>query len=217
MSTRRLLTSLGLALAAISCSDAVVPSSSPEAVDLPLASLGEAASEPMAGSDVHILRLASGAEPETYALSFWAVKGKAASVRVKYKDSGLANLNLLQFDVPKEGLYRRPDGSRLSSGDSVEIRLSIDPSTMKVEFQPSGLRFSDRNPATLKFWYNRVDPDLNADGTVNAADDALYPVLAVWYAPDGSSTWTRLVSQVDLTQRWVTTNIYHFSGYVVAW
>ena len=213
MSVRRVLTSLSIAFAAISCSDTNAPTSLPSGASLPLASLSEAAG----GSTVHMLRLAPGAEPESYALSFWAMKGKAASVRVRYKDSGSATLSLLQFDIPKDGLYRAPDGSRLSSGDSVEISLTIDPSTMKVEFQPSGLRFSDRNPATLKFWYDRVDPDLNADGTVDTSDDALYPALAIWYAPDGSSTWTRLVSQVDLTQRWVTTNIYHFSGYVVAW
>lgn len=210
MSTRRLLTSLGLALAAISCSDGIAPTTPPAAANLPLASAA-------GGSTVHMVRLELGAEPESNALSFWAVKGRAASVRVKLKDDGAANSSLLQFDIPRDGLYRAPDGSRLFSGDSVEIHLSIDPSALKVEFQPSGLQFSDRTPATLRFWYDHADPDLNADGTVDASDDALYPALAIWYAPDGGSTWSRLVSRVDLSQRWVTTNIYHFSGYVVAW
>ena len=99
----------------------------------------------------------------------------------------------------------------------MQITLTLDPVTLKVEFQPAGLQFSTRAPASLKFWYLAADPDLNGDGVVDATDDGLYPQLCIWYTPDPTSPWTRLSSHVDPRQKWVATDLYHFSGYAVSW
>jgi len=213
MSVRRSLISLGVALAAISCSEANAPS-------VPSTPLLQTTSTAMAGSVPHILRQSTGAELESYSVSFWAVKGRPATARVKYKDAQSAfagGLTFLEFNVPKAGLDRAPNGQRIRMGDSVQITLTVDPTLLKVDFQPAGLQFSDRDPATLAMSYVGADPDFNADGTVDAADAVVASQLAIWYAPDSASSWAALESKISGNNGTVDTKVYHFSGYSVAW
>jgi hypothetical protein len=154
---------------------------------------------------------------ETYQLSFWAVKGKSANVRVQYQPvSGMSN-NFLQFSIPKTGLLTGANGARLRTGDSLQITLSIDPRTFLVAFQPSGVQFSASTPATLRMWYQNADPDLNGDGVVDSTDDALSLQLGMWTSPDTFDSWTTMSSVLDPSGKSVTASVYHFSGYSVAW
>jgi hypothetical protein len=217
MSTRRYLTSLGLALAAVSCSDANAPTSAQRAPSPAQASL----IEKVGGSGPHILKQGPNAPPlETYQMSFWAARGKAVSLRVKYKDIQTGTFQggnpFLQFDIPRDGLQSGANGKRLANGDSLQITLSIDLTTLKVDFEPSGVQFNSRSPATLQMWFGNADPDLNGDGVVDGTDDTLRQRLSIWYT-DSNDPWTPLASQLNLSGASVSTSVYHFSGYSVAW
>lgn len=222
MSRRNLLYPLaGLLAVVLACSDGIGPAGHHAAPTLQADVLGTEISAPLAGSNLHFLKQSAAAPAlETYQVSFWAVKGKAASVTVKYlavAGQSAGGPTFLQFGIPKNGLVTGAGGARLRTGDSVLVTLSIDPTTFQVDFEPSGVQFSDRTPATLQVSYVNADPDLNADGVVDDADAALVSQLDVWYQATATGPWVRLASLLDPAQKYVVTSLYHFSGYGVSW
>lgn len=173
----------------------------------------------LAPTGLHLLRQAATAPPlETYQVSFWATDGDASTVTVNYQpvDAQAAGQPFLRFDIPKNGLVMRPDGERMKRGDSVLVTLTIDPVTFSVHFQPSGMSFSNGLPARLTFWYENADPDLNADGVVDATDQILEQQIAVW-GHAAATSWVELPSDNDTTLPSVATTLRHFSEYAVSW
>jgi hypothetical protein len=141
---------------------------------------------------------------ETYELSFWAVRGEEKTVEVEYvDDDGKTEGRFLLFHVPALGLSGWPDGSLVAQGDSVEITLSIDPSSFHVEFAPSGLVFDELSPAEIEMWYS---DDLGEDGG-----------LTFWRRQETAEPWYPLWSEHDEGAKRLKTLLFHFSGYAVAW
>jgi hypothetical protein len=168
---------------------------------------------------IHMLRQAPGAPAlETYQVSFWACDGETAAVTVNYLPAAGETVGqpFLRFSVPKNSMAMDPNGRRLRRGDSVLITLTIDPVTFSVDFQPSGVWFSNGSPAQLTFWYQNADPDYNGDGVVDAADKQLAQQIAVW-GRAGGRRWTALPSAVDPNLPRVSTSVMHFSEYAVSW
>jgi len=168
---------------------------------------------------IHMLRQAPGAPAlETYQVSFWACDGEASGVVVNYLPGAGQTVGqpFLRFSVPKNSMATDPNGTRLRRGDSVLITLTIDPVTFAVDFQPSGVWFSNGVPAELTFWYQNADPDLNGDGVVDATDAQLAQQIAVWGRAAGRR-WTALPSNADPTLPSVSTTVQHFSEYAVSW
>jgi hypothetical protein len=200
------IVAISAALAA--CRDAAAPPLQPEvAVSIP------------SPAGIHMLRQAPGAPAlETYQVSFWACDGEAAAVAVNYLPVAGQTVGqpFLRFSVPKNSMAMDANGKRLRRGDSVLITLTIDPVTFSVDFQPSGVWFSNGVPAQLTFWYQNADPDFNADGRVDAMDAQLAQQLAVW-GRAGGRRWTVLPSTVDPTSPSVSTSVQHFSEYAVSW
>ena len=193
------------------CADAVGPAVEPHLVDAP------SVSAPVA--DLHILRQAPTAPAlETYQVSFWARRDRASTVTVNYLPAAGESVGqpFLRFDIPRDGLQAGVDGRRLGRRDAVYITLTIDPQTLAVDFAPSGVSFSGRRPATLAIWYGNADPDFNGDGTVDAVDQALVEVLAIWGRPQRPAPWLKAASQTDAGQ-WIWAALYHFSEYAVSW
>jgi len=151
----------------------------------------------------------------TYQASFWAKRGEERSVTVSYGNDGPTYLT---FTVPRMGLERGLDGHRLSVGDSVLISLQLDPVAFQVEFEPSGLQFSKKNPATLRVWYGFMDPDVNRDGSVDAADQTLMQSGVTYYHFDtGGINWKKISSLTDPVTQTIETAVDGFSGYVISW
>ncbi len=81
--------------------------------------------------------------------SFWAVRGQARTLVLRYSDSGS---EFMRFDVGANSLL---------DGDSVLISVQVDPNRELVfHFSPSGLRFNDAAPAVLTIDYSRANLDL---------------------------------------------------------
>ena len=196
-------------LVAAACRDVAAPPVQPAVVAVSLPS----------PAGIHMLRQAPGAPAlETYQVSFWACDGEAAAVTVNYLPAAGETVGqpFLRFSVPKNSMASDPTGNRLHRGDSVLITLTIDPVTFAVDFQPSGVWFSNGGPPELTFWYQNADPDFNADGRVDAMDAQLAQQLAVWGRAAGRR-WTMLPSTVDPTLPSVSTSVQHFSEYAVSW
>ena len=152
-------------------------------------------------------------------MSFWARKNRASTVSVNYLPGAGQSVGdaFLRFDLPGDGLlaYR---GTRFHWNDSIVVTLTIDPVDLSVDFQPSGLTFAQRSPASLTIWYGNANPDLNDDGVVDAADGALEQQLSLWYnVGERHTPWFKLSSARDTTQPFVVTTLYHFSEYAVSW
>ena len=168
---------------------------------------------------VHMLRQAPWApQLETYEASFWAVDGQPSGITVNYlpADGELVGQPFLRFDIPKNAMATGVGGTRVNRGDSVLVTVIIDPVTFSVEFDPSGVVFSNGTPAHLTIWYENADPDLNGDGSVDAADQLLQQQLAVWFHA-GQVRWVPMPSANDPTLPSVSTALYHFSEYAVSW
>jgi hypothetical protein len=196
----------------VACRDVAAPPSEAAVADLQV-------SWPSSSAAIHMLRQAADAPPlETYQVSFWACDGEASTLTVNYQAVGGQSVGqpFLRFDVPKNSLMSGPDGVRYKRGDSVLVTLTIDPVTFAVEFQPSGVWFSNGMPAQLTIWYENADPDLSGDGVVDATDQMLQQQISMWgHAAD--TRWVRLPSDNDATLPSVSTVLHHFSEYAASW
>jgi len=200
-------------LAFAGCREPTAPSNAPRV-------LGEVASLATADSGLHVLQQAPGAPPlEAYQVSFWAYRGQASTVVVHYQATAGDTVGqpFLRFDIPEDGLRAGADGVRLQQGDSVFVTLTIDSVAFSVNFQPSGVEFSKHSVASLTLWYENANPDLNGDGVVDAADQALQQQLALWCRLAGTGSWRRLSSNNDAILPSISTALYHFSEYAVSW
>ena len=98
---------------------------------------------------------------ETTDTSFFAVKGEDRRLEIRYvgvggDDSGE---RFLRLDIEEETLLRRPDGTLFAAGDSVEIRVVVDPVLFLANFEPAGLQFNPNEPAELEYRYDQADDD----------------------------------------------------------
>jgi hypothetical protein len=154
----------------------------------------------------------------TTSVSFYAVKGIAAAADIWYhaRSGRTDSLKFLEFRLGPASLDRRPDGSTISAGDSVLITLTVtDQRHFIVEFQPAGLAFSTNDQATLKLIYAACGDDLNYDGKVDAADDAIAQQLSIWRQEGPFQPWFKVSSVVNKTAKEVNAQLNGFTGYAV--
>ena len=72
-------------------------------------------------------------------------------------------------------------------------------------------------PAALTFGYGETDDDVNRDGVVDGADQALEAGFAIWRQESENQVFTRLPSQVDQPAEQVSAEIEGFTRYAVAY
>ena len=201
------------------CRDVAAPPSPPANASPQLDLTAASVDQPPPPAGPGFLRQAPSAPPlETYQTSFWAYDGEASGVTVNYQPAAgqLVGQPFLRFDIPKNGLVTGADGVRTKRGDSVLVTVIIDPVTFTVDFQPSGVWFSNGNSARLTIWYENADPDLNGDGVVDDVDQLLQQQIALWYHASATH-WEPLSSLNDPTLPSVSTVLSHFSEYAVSY
>lgn len=165
-------------------------------------------------SDVTFLKF----QPAAYAAaeksgSFWAVKGQDRGISLRYADTGG---EFMHFTVGADALATRPDGTPFQAGDSVLISVSVDADERIIfNFQPSGLHFSDAQPAELRVDYARANPDINADGVVDLADTVLRLQAAVWKQELPGLPWLKLPT-ISLSSDVAQSAVHDFTGFGMA-
>ena len=211
MPLRRYAMPLALVLVAAGCTDQTGPS--PIAAPAPLAVV-------LPPPGTHLLQQSPTAPRlQTYQVSFWAKRGVQRTVYVNYRRRPYQWFPdpFLRFRIPINGLVAGADGVPLDRGDSVRITLTIDTVNFNVDFQPSGVVFSNSSPAQLAIYYENANPDLNGDGVVDAADQTLREQMAIWYRASKAGAWKQVGSKNDTSEEVVTAELFHFSQYAVAW
>jgi hypothetical protein len=152
--------------------------------------------------------------------SFWAKKGVDRRVRIYFRpvSNSTDSSQLIEFTVPAQALFKRPDGSTIATGDSVQIHVTVvDPLHFIVSFGPAGLQFSPTEPAQLKIGFAEADSDLNNDGLVNAVDDTLRTMLSIWKQEATGLPWIRIASTDDSQAEVVEADIFGFTNYALAY
>jgi hypothetical protein len=153
-------------------------------------------------------------------VSFYAVAGQGRQVKMYYQGAapGDTGETLLEFEVPGDGLLKRPDGTAFLPGDSIRITISVaTPGRFQFAFSPSGLQFNPASPARLRIRYLDCDQDLNNDGVVDSTDESIRSMLDVWHRETGDTLWSKL-GGVNLDQESeIDVNVFSFTEYALAW
>ncbi len=101
---------------------------------------------------------------ETMDTSFWAVKGQDRELEIRYAGQGGSGTGKEFFElvIEEQTLLRRPDGTSFADGDSIEIRVTVDPELFLIRFEPSGLQFNPNEPAKLGLDYDEAEEEFLA-------------------------------------------------------
>lgn len=171
--------------------------------------------------DPVFVRFSSDVELADTAASFWAVKGENREVTLRYVDDEHEDEpgdQFLRFRVPDESLYRRPDGSLMQEGDSIQISVSVDSDGRFIfDFQPTGLVFNPDKPAELKIWYDGADLDLNGDGVIDDDDVVVEQTLRIFRRDSATAGWEDIgFLEFDSTEDEIKGKIEHFTGFALA-
>jgi len=186
---------------------------------------GPSSEHPMAqavtSTTPHFLRAASNAPIiANPVIKFSVKKGERRTVFMLYharpgqKDS----TDLIRFRIRENSLLRRPDGSPIRAGESVQITLKlVDPVKLIVDFEPAGLRFNPQDPADLRIRWNETNPDVNRDGVINQQDAALKQQLKIWRRESSTQPWSRTQSVVNVPSEECELDLTGFTRYAVAY
>lgn len=161
--------------------------------------------------------------PPLYAVqdTFWAKVGDGRDLRLYYQGATPTELGdeLLRFEVPGDGLYRKPDGTAFVAGEEILITITVvDPQRFIFKFEPTGLRFNPDNPARLRIRYGNADHDFDEDGVEDSEDAEIESrLLDVWRQPAPGALWLKLGAVKFEEADELDTKIFTFSNYSVAW
>jgi hypothetical protein len=172
-----------------------------------------------AATDLRLLAAPHSAPPlASPTASFYAVKGKSGGLDVWYRPAAgrSDSSKYLEFRVGTNSLDRRPDGSVIASGDSVLITVTVtDPTHFIVDFQPSGLKFSDGDQPKLKISFAACGDDLNYDGKVDNTDATMLSSLSLWRQEAPFQPWFKLSSSVTASTKEINAQLGGFTGYAI--
>jgi hypothetical protein len=202
MRIRRIPTLLGAALcawAAASCGD------------------NPAGAKTVPGSELVFIRAAANAPPlATNQVQVWAVAGEGRRAVIPYqKVGGYGGDDCLEFKIPGDGLWKRPDGSVVAKGDSVLITITVvDPKLFNFRFEPSGLQFRPDHPAELRVSYKWADRDFNGDGKDDDKDTRFD--FGMWKQETDASDWIEIGMIKDADLEELRADIRSFTRYAMA-
>jgi len=152
--------------------------------------------------------------------SFYAKVNEGREMRLFYQGAapGDSGAEFLRFEVPGDGLYRKPDGSAFQPGDSILVTVTVvDAARFLFDFAPAGLRFDPAHPAHMRVSYSNGDQDFNGDGVEDSTDSEIEHEIDLWYrATPGALWYSTGAVKFELSDE-IDANILTFSQYAVAW
>lgn len=186
-----------------------------------LSGCGSDTTGPKQSSELLFLRQAAGAPGLTTTdTTFVATQGERLEVRIFYLPEPGAGSGdeFLEFELEDETLLAYPPthpraGQAFAPGDTIEIRLTIDPVNLIVTFEPSGIQFNPVKPAELELRYLNADSDFDEDGT---EDPELEGEIDLWRQENLGDPWERVGTLKDQSVDRVRANLLTFSRYALA-
>jgi len=176
-----------------------------------------AGSRELPGSKLVFVRAADNAPPlDSLQVHVWAKAGENRQALIRYQKVGSYGGDVcLEFKIPGDGLWKRPDGSVVAKGDSVLVTITVvDPKLFNFRFEPSGLQFRPDHPAELRVSYKWADRDFNGDGREDDKDTRFD--FGFWKQETDASDWiqTGTVKNADLEE--MRAEIRSFTRYALA-
>ncbi len=101
----------------------------------------------------------------------------------------------LEFELEDTSLLRYPadhptrPGPAFQPGDTVWIRITVDPNLLIASIEPSGLQFNPADPAELEIRYAEADDDYDDDGD---PDPELEDEIDLWRQESPGDDWERV-------------------------
>lgn len=171
-------------------------------------------------AELNILRLPANHAPfEQTSVSFWARANQSREGRIYFlNNEGQRGDEFARLKIDSGSLLARPDGTAFGAGDSILITMTVvDPTRVLIELQPAGLRFRSDKPAELKLDYGEADDDFDDDGDIDADDDRVEQLLAIWRQERVGSSFIKLgsVKFEDLEE--IEAKLVSFSRYAIAY
>jgi hypothetical protein len=154
----------------------------------------------------------------TYDTTVIATAGQQLDLEIRYaalpgQDSGE---KFLEFELDDESLLSYPPnhptrpGQLFSPGDTVWIRVVVDPQLLIATFEPSGLTFNPTEPAEVEIRYGNADDDYDDDGE---SDPELEVEIDLWRQGNPGDDWERSGDLKDLETDRVRAFLNGFSRY----
>jgi hypothetical protein len=146
----------------------------------------------------------------------WAKAGENRRAFIRYEKVGNYGGDVcLEFRIPGDALWKRPDGSVVAEGDSVLITITVmDPDRFDFRFEPAGLQFRPNEPAELRISYKWADRDFNADGVVDERDERFE--FGIWKQESDAANWFELGTIKDVDVEELRADIRGFTRYAMA-
>jgi hypothetical protein len=167
---------------------------------------------------LQFLRFTSSSAVTVRTASFWAVKGQARKLELRYAPTqpGQPGERFLEFEVQGNSLLTKPGGGLFLPGDSVRITVTLDNSDRFImHFEPSGIIFNPLDPARLRISYLKADRDIDHDGDTDDRDRTLELALKVWKQELPGLPWLPQLS-VRIDDDEIEARILSFTGFAMA-
>lgn len=154
----------------------------------------------------------------TYDTTVVATAGQTLDLEIRYaplpgEDSGE---KFLEFELDDESLLRYPPNhptrpaQAFQPGDTVWIRVVVDPELLIATLEPSGLAFNPVEPAELEIRYLNADDDYDDDGD---PDPELEDDIDLWRQESPGDEWQRTGDLKDLEADRIRALLNGFSRY----
>jgi len=154
----------------------------------------------------------------TYDTTVVAIAGEQLDLEIRYlplpgQDSGE---KFLEFKLDDESLASYPPshptrpGQPFAAGDTVWLRVVVDPQLLIATMEPSGLTFNPLRPAELEIRYSNADDDYDDDGV---SDPELEVEIDLWRQESPGDDWERSGDVKDLATDRIRAFLGGFSRY----
>lgn len=172
-------------------------------------------------AELSILRPGAGAPALlTSDTTFVATRGERLEIELFYAaPGGGPGEEFLEFELEDGSLLRYPPGhpragQTFADGDTITIRISVDPALLIATMEPSGLEFDPEDPAELEMRYNNADDDYDDDGESDPPENE--GRIDLWRQESPGDPWERVGEIKDNELDRVRALLTSFSRYALA-
>lgn len=166
---------------------------------------------------IPLLRQDDGAPAvQSYDVVFTVTRGHSHEIELKYDDGTGELEDFLELKFGENTLLQWPDGTPIEDGESVDITLTVDPSTFLFDLSPAGLVLSASDPLRIEVDYEHANPDFNGDGLVDELDEQIREQLG-WWRQDEPALWTALETIHDLPEQSLRSQTDILENIAVSW
>jgi len=153
--------------------------------------------------------------------SFIVTKGVETEINIRYAPrlGETVGEEFLELEFEEESLFRYPPshpraGQLFQDGDTVTVRVRIDPTNLIIKLDPSGIQFDPDEPAELELHYGNADEDYDDDGTPDPPETEAQ--IDLWRQENVGDPWFRIGEIKDADLDHVSARLTSFSRYALA-